>query len=109
MLEPFIGPVVCLIVYLSVRLYHRLSSEFDRDLAFERWCATKPMILAFRTRGDHYDAPFELRLLLEPYSELVAVHGGLPWQYYRFDVLVKPIADNVVAVFIERAIIQRGS
>jgi hypothetical protein len=108
MLEPIIAPIACLLVYFAIALYRRWSSEYDRDLVFEAWCATKPMILAFRTNGDHYDARFELRQLLEPHGELVSVHAGVPWQYYRFDVLVKPIADDVVAVFVERAIVQRG-
>jgi hypothetical protein len=109
MLEPIIGLVVCLLLYFSVWVYRNVTSEFDRDLAFERWCASRPMIMAFRTKGDHYDARFEIRQLLEPHGELVNLHGGAPWQYYRYDVVVKPIADDVLAVHIERAIIQRGA
>ncbi|MGZ3420900.1 MAG: hypothetical protein ACXVEF_19960 [Polyangiales bacterium] len=108
MLEPIIGLVVCVLMYLGVWLFAKVSSEFKPDLEFERWCAGKPMIMAFRTRSDHYDARFELRQLLEPHGELVNLHGGVPWQYYRYDVVVRPIADDVVAIFIERAILQRG-
>jgi hypothetical protein len=108
MLEPIIGLVACIVLYLSVAIYRKVTSEYDRDLGFESWCAAKPMILAFRTRSDHYDVRFELRQLLEPHGELVNLHGGVPWQYYRFDVVIRPIADDVVAVFIERAILQRG-
>lgn len=108
MLEPIIGLVVCVALYLGVWLGSKLSTEFARDHAFERWCASKPIILAVRCRGDAYDARFTLRTLLAPHDQLVNLHGGAPWQYYRFDVDVRPLSDSVVAVQIVDAVQQRG-
>lgn len=107
MLEPLFGLAVCLSVYLAVWFGSKVTSEFTRDRAFERWCASQPMILAFRCRGDVDDAQYAVRALLAPYGELVNLHGGAPWQYYRFDVVVRA-SDSVVSVHIVDAIPQRG-
>lgn len=109
MLEPFFGLIACLAIYLGVWVFFRVTSEFDRDHAFERWCASRPMIMAIRCRGEAEDARFRLRQLIAPHDEVVNVHGGAPWQYYRFDVVVRPISESVIAVHIASAIPQRGS
>jgi len=107
MLEPLFGLIACLVVYAGVWLFSRWSSEFHRDEAFERWCTTQPMIIALRCR-DARDTRYRLRSLLAPHDELVNLHGGAPWQYYRFDVVVRVHSDSVVAVHLTAAIPQRG-
>jgi hypothetical protein len=107
MLEPIIGLVVCVAMYLGVWLASKVTSEFRRDEAFERWCATAPMIMAFRTR-DPSEARIELRALLEPHGEVVNLQGGVPWQYYRYDVELRIASDDVVTLHIKNAIVQRG-
>ena len=107
MLEPLFGLIACLAVYGGVWLYLRMTSEFHRDAAFERWCASQPMILAVRCR-DADDARFRLRQLIAPHDELVNLHGGVPWQYYRYGVVVRMVSESVVAIHIDSAIPQRG-
>jgi hypothetical protein len=108
MLEPFFGLIACLAIYVGVWVFFRATSEFNRDHAFERWCASQPMILAVRVRGEAEDARFRLRQLLAPHDEVVNLHGGAPWQYYRYDVVVRAVSESVVAVHIAGAIPQRG-
>jgi hypothetical protein len=107
MLEPFFGLIACLAIYLGVWVFFRVGSEFQRDPSFERWCASQPMILAIRCR-DAEDARFRLRQLVAPHDELVNLHGGVPWQYYRYDVRVQAVSETVVTIHIASAIPQRG-
>lgn len=107
MLEPLFGLIACLVVYAGVWAFSRVSSEFHRDEAFEKWCASRPTIVALQCR-DAEDARFRLRALLAPHDELVNLHGGAPWQYYRYDVVVRAVSESVVAVQIAGAIPQRG-
>jgi len=107
MLEPIFGLVLCLAIYFGIGAWSTLSSEFKRDLEFERWCAREPIVLAFRC-SEADDARHRLRQMIAPHDEIVNVHGGAPWQYYRFDVRVRSLSDDVVAVYIAGAIPQRG-
>ena len=107
MLEPLFGLIACLVVYAGVWMFSRVSTEFHRDQPFERWCASRPMIIAVRCR-DADDTRFRLRALLAPHDELVNLQGGVPWQYYRYEVDVRAVSDGVVAVHIASAISQRG-
>lgn len=107
--------MLCVTIYLGVAGWSRVRSEFARDTQFEQWCASQPIVLAFRCGrrsgaegGEADDARHRLRQLLAPHDELVNVHGGAPWQYYRYDVAVRTVADDVVAVHIVAAIPQRG-
>ncbi len=108
MLEPFFGLLACLVIYFGVWAARKLSSEFTRDTSFEKWCASQPMIVAFRCHGEARDTRFRLRQALAPHDEVVNLHGGAPWQYYRFDVEVRELSESVVAVHIASAIPQRG-
>lgn len=108
MLEPFFGLIACLVIYAGVWAGSRVRSEFKPDRGFERWCESQPIIMAFRCRGEAHDTRFKVRQLLAPHDELVNLHGGAPWQYYRFDVVVRELSDTVVAVQIASAIPQRG-
>lgn len=108
--------MLCVAIYLGVAGWTRVRSEFARDRRFEQWCASRPIVLAFRCGrrsgaggSEADDARHRLRQLLAPHDELVNVHGGAPWQYYRYDVAVRSVADDVVAVQIVSAIPQRGS
>jgi hypothetical protein len=107
MLEPLFGLIACLAIYAGVWVFSRVGNEFKRDVEFERWCASRPMILAIRC-ADAEDARFRLRQLLAPHDEIVNLHGGVPWQYYRYDVVVRVVSESVVTVHIESAIAQRG-
>lgn len=107
MLEPIFGLMLCVAIYFGISVFFTYTSEFQRDAAFERWCAGKPIILAFRC-AEADDARHRIRQLIAPHDQLVNLHGGAPWQYYRFDVLVRSLADDVVAVQIAGAIPQRG-
>jgi hypothetical protein len=109
MLEPFFGLMACLAIYAGVWLASKVSSEFTRDSSFEKWCQSQPMIMAFRCRGEASETRFKLRQWIAPHSEVVNLHGGAPWQYYRFDVVVREHSDSVVAVHIAEAIPQRGN
>ncbi len=106
-LEPIFGLLACIAVYMGVYLVGKVTSEFRPDTEFERWCASKPMILAFRCK-DVFEARHGLRALLAPHDEVVNLQGGVPWQYYRYDVVVRPISDDAIGVFIVSAIAQRG-
>ena len=106
-LEPFFGLIACLAIYGGVWLGSKWSSEFAADTAFEKWCAEQPMVMAFRCT-DAKDTHFRLRQLIAPHEEIVNLQGGAPWQYYRFDVVVRVLSDTVVGVFIRSAIPQRG-
>jgi hypothetical protein len=109
MLEPIFGLLLCVAIYFAISAWSTFSSEFQRDADFERWCAGKPIIIAFRCPGDRADdARHRIRQMLAPHDELVNKHGGAPWQYYRFDVVVRALADDVVAVQISAPILQRG-
>jgi hypothetical protein len=110
-LEPLFGLLACLFAYLGVAVYQRVTSEFVSDRAFERWCASQPIVLAFHCRSPDraVEAKLALRTLLGPHEELENASGGAPWQYYRYDVVVRAIADDVVVVQIVDAILQRGS
>lgn len=83
MLEPLFGLIACLAIYGGVWLGSKVWSEFSRDTSFEKWCASQPMIMAFRCRGEVEDTRFRLRQLLAPHDEVVNLKGGAPWQYYR--------------------------
>jgi hypothetical protein len=106
-LEPFFGLIACLAIYGGVWLVSKWTSEFVPDAAFEKWCAEEPLIMAFHCT-DARDLSFRIRQLVAPQEELVNLHGGNPWQYYRFDVAVRVISDDVAGVFIRSAIPQRG-
>ncbi len=108
MLEPLFGLAVCVATYLGVWLFAKLTTEFTPDRGFERWCASQPVIIAVRCR-DAFDVRLVLRTILAPHMELVNLQGGVPWQYYRYDVDVRALADDVVTVHIVDAIPQRGS
>lgn len=107
MLEPIFGLVLCVAIYFGIALWSTYTSEFKRDAAFERWCRRRPIILAFRC-SEADDARHRLRQLIAPHDQLVNKHGGAPWQYYRYDVVVRSLSDDVVAVQIEGAVPQRG-
>jgi hypothetical protein len=107
MLEPLFGLIACLAIYGGVWAWRKVWSEFVPDSEFERWCAREPAIMMFRC-GDARDTRFRLRALLAPSDELINLNGGHPWQYYRFSVIVREHADDVVAVHITGAIPQRG-
>lgn len=108
MLEPLFGLAVCVATYLGVWLFAKITTEFAPDRTFERWCASQPVIIAVRCR-DAFDVRLVLRTILAPHQELVNLHGGAPWQYYRYDVDVRAVSDDVVTVNIVDAIPQRGS
>ena len=107
MLEPIFGLILCVLIYLGISAWSRVSSEFHHDPDFERWCAQRPIVLALRCREPD-DARHRLRQLVAPHDQIVNVRGGAPWQYYRFDVAVRALTDEVVAVQIVGAVRQRG-
>jgi hypothetical protein len=108
MLEPIFGLILCVVIYLGIATWSTLRSEFHRDEAFEKWCAGRPIILAVRCE-EADDARHRLRQLIAPHDQLVNLRGGVPWQYYRFDVEVRSLTDGVVAVLLTSAVPQRGA
>lgn len=109
-LEPLFALLTCALVYWGIAVWRRLSSEFVPDLEFERWCAGRPLLMAFRC-GDAEDAR-ELRMLLRqafaPDDLMVNRGGGAPWQYYHYEIEVRAPSETVVAVHLCGARVQRG-
>jgi hypothetical protein len=90
-MEIVLGPLTWLIVGAATAMYLRwFSSSIERDAAFEAWCKSAPIVMAFRC---HDDGERLLRMaLLERLGrrrEVINVHGRFPWPFYRLklDVL----------------------
>lgn len=108
-MEIVLGPLTWIIVGAATAIYLKwFSSSIERDAAFEAWCKTKPIVIAFRC---HDDGERLLRMaLLERLGrqrEVLNVHGRFPWPFYRLklDVLSR---DRRVEVRIVRARLVQG-
>lgn len=110
-IEPLFALLSCALIYWGIAVWRRLSSEFESDPDFERWCAGAPLVMAFRCASA--DDARELRMLLRqafaPTDLMVNHGGGAPWQYYHYEVDVRLPTETVVAVHLCGARVQRGS
>lgn len=107
-LEPLFALLTCLLVYWGIGVYRRHTSEFVPDPDFERWCASGPLLMAFRCRGDAHDLRMLLRQTIAPDEEILNLRGGAPWQYYHYEVVVRSPSESVVTVHLCAAKVQRG-
>jgi hypothetical protein len=106
--EPILFFVAAIIVPPMVRVYLRyFEAHGDRHHGFEQWCEQKPLIAAFYQPGKAKRNSLKLQKLFN-HSNFINEQGGFPWPFYRLQLNVFPLGDDVVGVYIVKCTRRRG-
>ncbi|MFO0662251.1 MAG: hypothetical protein U0165_20835 [Polyangiaceae bacterium] len=98
-MEIILGPLTWLIVGLGTAIYFKwFSTDIERDLAFERWCLSHPVVLALRCRkGGEQHLKGCLDAQLRQGRWVVNANGRFPWPFYRLKLEVVSFEGRVEA------------